>query len=104
MVDMGIKIDVRTYGAAMSCMVSCSKPDLCFELMDRMQTEGIAMNSFAFNSAIAACIQSDQWVKGFGLYKNMKAMGVRRNIITFNTGTSPGIVLLFGMGTVSFKL
>lgn len=44
MTEVGIEKNVIIFGAAMSCMEKCCRPDISFQLMERMKLENVAPN------------------------------------------------------------
>ena len=59
MTELGIQKNVVIFGAATSCMEKCCRPDISFQLMERMKLEGVTPNVHIYNSVISACGKSD---------------------------------------------
>lgn len=55
MTELGIQKNVVIFGAATSCMEKCCRPDISFQLMERMKMEGVTPNVHIYNSVISAC-------------------------------------------------
>ena len=58
MTELGIQKNVVIFGAATSCMEKCCRPDISFQLMERMKLEGVTPNVHIYNSVISACGKS----------------------------------------------
>jgi pentatricopeptide repeat protein len=62
---------------------SC-RADIAFQLMERMKLEEVSPNVHVYNSAISACARCKLWQKGLDLFKEMDAVGVKRDVVTYN--------------------
>ena len=49
MTELGIQKNVVIFGAATSCMEKCCRPDISFQLMERMKLEGVTPNVHIYN-------------------------------------------------------
>lgn len=85
MTELGIHKNVVIFGAATSCMEKCCRPDISFQLMERMKMEGVTPNVHIYNSVISACARCDLWEKGFELFKEMDAARVQKDVVTYNS-------------------
>ena len=44
----------------------------------------MAPNVHIYNSAISACARCNLWEKGYELFQEMEAVGVKRDVVTYN--------------------
>lgn len=102
MTELGIQKNVVIFGAATSCMEKCCRPDISFQLMERMKMEGVTPNVHIYNSVISACARCDLWEKGFELFQEMDMAHVQKDVVTYNS-VLDAVSSQIGLGRSLFK-